>query len=257
MAKFSGKTIDKDKFLELYNLGKIDKEISESLNKDISMITYYRKHILQLSKNMPHDLLSLTEIQEQVLIGTLLGDSTLLYITKYNHSPRLRFTHSVIQYEYFLKKREYLNSLFPTKIINIPAKEMYIKGKRTFRKESFQSNSVLAKCLQEYREIFYPNGKKIIPVKYLKNRFTALSLAVLFMDDGNKDGKTINLNLQCFDRENLIEFTDFLETEFNLLFNIKKDKTLYLRQQSYETFHKLVYPYITSDNYYKLPACHH
>lgn len=108
------------------------------------------------------------------------------------------------------------------------------------------------KILIEYRELFYSENVKIIPINFLKENFTPQSLAYLFMDDGNKNGKTINLNLQCFEKENLIEFTNMLREKFNLEFNIKKDKTLYLRHRSREIFYNLISPFLTNDTIYKL-----
>jgi len=103
-----------------------------------------------------------------------------------------------------------------------------------------------------YQNIFYKNKIKIIPIEYLKQNFTNISLAFLFMDDGNKNGKTINLNMQSFTLDELNQFVNFLKDKFNLEFNIKKDKTLYLKYKSRTIFYNLVQDYIIDKMKYKL-----
>ena len=61
------------------------------------------------------------------------------------------------------------------------------------------------KCLVELRNIFYPNNIKIIPMKYIFNNFTELSMYYLMMDDGSYDisNNSYIINLQCFSKDNL------------------------------------------------------
>ena len=63
------------------------------------------------------------------------------------------------------------------------------------------------------------------------------------------------LNTQCFSKENLKEFIDFLESKFNLEFTIKADNSLYLRHISNENMSKILIKYNEClDMNYK---CHH
>jgi hypothetical protein len=245
-----GKTVNKELFLELYNQLKPDFEIASIMNIDRSVICFYRKHILQLPKHNIHDSVVLTQRQKEIIVGTLLGDSTVRKSINTIY-PKLYVGHTLAQKELL----EFLNielNILNFNFINIKEKEKVIKGKKTIEKESYQIHSKHFKALQEFRDIFYQNGIKIIPIDYLNNNFTPLSLAVLFMDDGNKNLNTISLNLQGFELDNLKEFVLFLKEKFNLDFIIKKDKTLYLRYKSRMTFYNLVYPYILSTFNYKI-----
>ena len=111
-----------------------------------------------------------------------------------------------------------------------------------------------SKCLIPYREAFYPNGKKIIPVNFIKNKFTAKSIAYWYMDDGSLDKKSHSyiFNTQCFTKENLQEFIDFLNLKYNLEFSIKKDNSLYLKHKSNKIFEELIKSFVTKDMQYKL-----
>lgn len=72
------------------------------------------------------------------------------------------------------------------------------------------------------------------------------------MDDGCKNQKSYNLNLQCFEVQELINFSNLMKEKFDLDFIVKKDKTLYLRYNSIEKFETLIKPYITEDMQYKI-----
>ena len=134
--------------------------------------------------------------------------------------------------------------------------KMIIKGRECHVYPILHGVGRNLKCLVSLRETFYQNGKKLIPINYISNIFTAKSLAYLFMDDGCKNQNSINLNLQGFETENLQEFIKFLYNKFNLEFILKKDKTLYLRYQSVNNFLDLVTPYIINSMQYKLPCRH-
>jgi len=56
------------------------------------------------------------------------------------------------------------------------------------------------KCLQDIYEVTYVDGKKVIPKDFMFKYFNNLSLALLFMDDGCVDGKSIKLNIQGFSK---------------------------------------------------------
>lgn len=242
--------INKEQYLELYNAGKSDMEISTIMKAPYRTISNFRKQILKLP--LVQDNVKITKEQEEILLGTLLGDSTISFTHAQCRFPKLSFVHSEKQETYFKIKFEKLNVLLSSYLKREYKTTTVIKNRVCNVRPVLYAIGKNLKVLQEYRNTFYPNGIKIIPIKFLENTFTEISLAYLFMDDGNKNGKTINLNLQNFELENLIEFQSFLLRRFNLEFTIKKDKTLYLKQNSYIHFKSLVLPYITIDSLYKL-----
>lgn len=241
----------KEEFLQLYNEGKRDYEIAEALKFTRTTICYYRKHILKLPKNRAFQTLELTTDDKEVLVGTLMGDATLGKCTS-DKTVRVQISHTQKNEEYLMWLKNELSTLFIYSPYKTKAKKKVINNKTIISNITITIYSCKAPCLNELYETFYINNKKIIPIEYLNKYFTAKSLAILFMDDGCKNCNTINLNLQCFELEDLKKFVVFLKKKFNVDFNIKKDKTLYLRYNSRETFYNLVIPFITPDMQYKL-----
>lgn len=244
--------LDYNKIKELHSLNMNDNEIARELNASVNGIRYVRKNIL----NLPHNTkeVKLTPEMEEVIIGTLLGDSWIGYVYKGCTAPKYHTTHSIKQEEYV---KTIYNDLFPIMSKNI----YYLKnriakfGTKIYKcTDTISISSRNSKCLIPYREAFYPNGKKIIPVSFIKNKFTAKSIAYWYMDDGSLDKKSHSyiFNTQCFTKENLQEFTDFLSLKYNLEFSIKKDNSLYLKHKSNKIFEELIKPFVTKDMQYKL-----
>lgn len=244
--------INREKVIELYKEGKTDSEIAKLLGHSVNGIRYIRKDILDfpnITKSYP-----LTLVQEEIIIGTLLGDAYVGYIHKYCKYPKYQVTHAITQKEYTLTIYKELQSIMTDSIIYRENGEKIFNNKTYSCKGTISIYSHNCPSLAIYRDMFYPNGKKIIPVEFIKERFSPRSLAYWYMDDGSKDRNSNSyiINSQCFERENLQLFIDYLEGKFNILFNIKKDNSLYLRHCSNDNFKQLILPYITSDMQYKI-----
>lgn len=85
--------IEKDNIKLLQNAGKTVEEISELLNLDTRLIEMY------LNESTISDDYVLTPIEEQVIIGSLLGDGNIS-INKHNTKSHLVFAHSQKQKDY-------------------------------------------------------------------------------------------------------------------------------------------------------------
>jgi transcriptional regulator with XRE-family HTH domain len=235
--------LSKELYIKLYNQGLTDKEIANQIGMNLSYISKYRKNKLKLP--LIKDIISLNKFQEEVLIGTILGDSSIRFVHSKMKNSNLTFTHTPKNREYFLLKYNIFKNIISS-IGEYTCKSKFVKGNKLVA-----TGKALA-CMNIYQNIFYKNKIKIIPIEYLKQNFTNISLAFLFMDDGNKNGKTINLNMQSFTLDELNQFVNFLKDKFNLEFNIKKDKTLYLKYKSRTIFYNLVQDYIIDKMKYKL-----
>ena len=253
MKKKRQTKLNTGKFLILYSLGYNDAKIAKHMQVKHSTITYLRHNILKLPEVAEN--ITLNKDQEEILIGTLLGDSYIGYVHSGCKYPCLTFGHCKKQELYAMTKFNKLRIIMSSINEHQYIKESIIKGKKCNIQPVLYARSHNCKILEKYRKIFYPNNIKVIPVNFLTNTFTAQSLAYLYMDDGCKNGKGYNLNLQCFEKENLSEFVDFLKLKFDIDFIVKKDKTLYLRYKSIEKFENLIKQYITEDMKYKL-QCH-
>jgi len=122
-------------------------------------------------------MINLTTRQKFVLYGAILGDGFLQKTGAKN--ARLRLEQGAKQKEYLLWKVKILQPLFQGKSKKVERIHPLTQKKYFYWRHQSQTNPFLGKL----RNIFYPQGKKIIPQeidKYLNPN----SLAVWFMDDG-------------------------------------------------------------------------
>jgi len=121
---------------------------------------------------------SLLDIQQQVILGCILGDG---YMRKKTHA-HLQITHSIKQKEYVNWKYRILKNLVSGQPLRYRG-----NGKRVGYRFYTRNLPILSK----YYKKFYIGGKKIIP-KIIN--LTSLSLAVWYMDDGSKSYNTCYFN---------------------------------------------------------------
>lgn len=237
---------------DLHSKGMNDNEIARQIDASVNGVRYIRKNVLKLPHNK--HTYSLTSSMESIIIGTLLGDAWVGYIHKGCKYPRYQCSHCEKQYTYLKTIQEKLLPIMTPTILEYPEKEVIIKGRKCIRHKSFSIYSRNCECLTPFYDAFYINNKKIIPIEFLKSKFTKESLAYWYMDDGSldKSSNSYIINTQSFSRDDLQNLINFLQENFNLKFTIKKDKTLYLKHCCNSLFKNLISPYITQDMQYKL-----
>lgn len=236
-----------NKIKELHKEGKTDLEISNILN-----IPYFKigriRNKLKLPINSKHQTTIMNTDQEAAFIGTLLGDSTLVFKTKLSKYPSFQFSHTEKQKEYFKYKLEIFRELMSKSKTHILKSKFTPKnGVLVYSCHSYNIPSLL-----KYRNIFYPNNKKVIPVNFIKDKFTDFSLALLIYDDGCKDNLNYKLSTYCFDRQNVIEFSNFLYEKFNIKSTVHKNSVLYFSRQSTEIITNILKKYPVENMQYKL-----
>ena len=239
--------IDNKKFEELFYQGLTDFEIGKELGMSADGIYSHRMRHKYFRDNYTLAVKKeLTQYQKEVLIGTLLGDSSL----RLNGiNPAISCAHCLKQKELTIHKTEIFKSLgayYKYSIRNIP-------DKRTGKYYECYTMRIGANPeLKEWYLAFYPNGKKIIPMNLVKEYFSEISLAFMFMDDGSKTPCGYSIATNCFSKENIKEFQDFLKTKFNLSTTIHSQNVLYIKACSKDLFTKLIKPYIIPCMQYKL-----
>lgn len=240
------------------------KRISSLLNIGVWSIRKFlnEKGIVKLHSNLK-TIKSISKREKSIVIGTLLGDSTLyLNPSSKNNNARLSFRHCRNQKIY----SEYLyNNL---KSLNPKIKTVFVKGHfykdREF-KDTYQIEvkTSVHKFLTELKNAFYLNGKKVLNFEYINKYYTAESLAIHFMDDGSKscdnNGK-INgfiISMENFTFEEINNFSYFLLGRFQLQSSVIKSTCGYILRissKSVDRFISIVKPYITSDLLYKISS---
>lgn len=245
-TKFKYKNISKIKredFEPLFYSGKSDAEIAKMLNVSYDGVYWFRRrnHYVPPRNRKFNEAVPLTDFQEQVLIGTMLGDSTM---ERRYRNANLVCAHCKEKEDYTKYKCEIFKSLNPS--ISY-VKQFDKRTEKTYERcvMKLPSNPELNK----YYDAFY-TPKKSIPFDLLEN-FTEASLAFMFMDDGCGYGNyTVATN--CFTEEELNRFIAFLYNKFGIVATVRKDHTIYITARSKDLFTHLISPYICDCMKYKL-----
>lgn len=228
--------------IELHSQGLTDREIAEIIGVKPNTFAVKRKKLGLSPNKSKRETYTLNNEELEIIVGTLLGDATIRYVHKDCKYPNLTFSHSIAQEEYFNWLTDKLNNL---KASTGKYQSNYVRTNGEIAERLVFTGSNML-CLKNIHEIFYVNGKKIIPIDYIKDIFTEVSLYCLFMDDGSYDKRTNSyiINTQCFSKDNLEEFVKLLYNKFGLEFNIKTDHCLYLKHSS----NQLLYNILTKIN---------
>ena len=184
---------------------------------------------------------SLTEAQEAVIIGCLLGDGAMRCKTH----ALLEINHSVHQRAYVEWKYNQLRNLVAT-----PPKTRSSGWRRTATRFTTRSLPVLTPFYQR----FYADGAKHIPQNLI---LSPLSLAVWLMDDGAKSYRTVYFNTQKFDHISQERLIETLQTQHSIDARPNKDKQywrLRVAVHSMERLTGLVRPHLLEMFEYKLPS---
>ena len=250
MKKLDDKKVNE--IIDCYKNNLTDKEISEKIGCSISSVLRIRqKNNLQSNykkiKRRNCKDLPLTTKQKQILCGTLLGDSSLQYMSKKSITPIFTSCHCFEQENYAKLLAKELNG-------------KCVKRKRYDKRtnKTYTSFYVTTKTNLEFVSMYnnlYKDNKKIITQKFLEN-FTDISLAHLYMDDGYMSHKTAFICTDCFNEESCDILIKFLKEKFDLTFrkNIHEKKIrLRLSFNDRIKFRNIIEPHLLPDFFYKLP----
>jgi hypothetical protein len=184
--------------------------------------------------------LVIEEIEEKVILGSLLGDATL---SKSGRFHRLRIEQKAGHEEYVEWKFNYL-------------KRLCITSPQFNRKNnSYRFGTVGHPKLSELYSTFYGRDQSINSI--ILDKVNDLSIAIWFMDDGYKIHNTVGISTNNFEDVALKQLQELLK-RFGISTSLQTDKQrkrLYVITESYGSFNKLVKPYVDQVQCmaYKLP----
>lgn len=234
--------------MNLYNQGVYSAtEISRILNIGNNRVwdVFIKHGIKQKDLDGLNKLKVSSKLQEEVLIGTVIGDGCLFKQNKTAVKCRLSLAHSLKQKEYFLKKYEILKDLIGT---DYAFKTQYdSRTDKNYYCIKFQSHANL--LYTDLRNKWYKDGKKIICEDIYK--YGADCLAVKFFDDGYKAQNGFYIAMDRFDNESLRIFRDWMMT-MGIGSTLEKGNRVYIPKKYREKFIETVKPFATSDVLYKL-----
>lgn len=188
----------------------------------------------------------------QAAIGLILGDG---HLTPFSH----RTKKSMLEVKYDDKSFSYLSWLHYL-LSSFGVTE--IKPHKGFHQHGFRTKS--HRLIGFMREVFYPNGKKIIPPNiaiYLNN---PLSLAIWYMDDGSldlrvKDHRNACIATYCFTLKECKYLQETLNMNFGIYCRIHKTTMrgkvyyrLYFPKEATQKLFALIRPFVLPCFQYKL-----
>ena len=189
----------------------------------------------------------LSKKQKAILIGTILGDGN---ITKHGQDYRLFVKHSASQSDLAKWKRKEFKEITKMKLNFF---EQQVKGKNY---KFCQFATLTHSEFNEYRKIFYPKKKKIIPQEIDEILKNSLSLAVWIMDDGARDNAGMTIQTHSFSRQGVNRLQKCLKKNFGILTNIRRNKNrdiLYIPKNQIKKLYFLVKKHLLSEYKYKFP----
>lgn len=222
-----------------------DKKLSTILNKTPNAIRIKASR-LGISKLKIRENIHLSKDEDQIVIGTLLGDSHSRI-----HKPAI---NAILEGAHCKEQEAYLF----WKINSLKSLSFYT---RKSKDEATHFASRTFPCLNEYFLLFYRKGIKIVN-SFILNKIESLALAVWYMDDGsyNKTGKNSSLYTNSFTFEENTLIKNWFEQKWNIspkISNVKKENReikYYLRFNVRDTRNliEIIRPYIHPCMNYKI-----
>lgn len=201
----------------------------------------------------------LTQVQKDLLVGTLLGDGNCQTQTSGN-TWRYRAVHKLAHESYLLHKYETLKDFCPT-----PPKLSVISDPRTNKEYSrYTFQTVTADEFRYYGQLFYKkqndnSWKKQVPSN-VASLLTPRALAYWYMDDGalkwRGKSNAVRICTDSFSTDEIYLLKNVLETSFSLKVSLQKKDSierLSILEESYPKLKDLIVPYLLPCMYYKFP----
>ena len=108
----------------------------------------------------------------------------------------------------------------------------------------------------EYREIFYKNSRKIIPLEIDQIFYHPLSLAVFLMDDGANDTFGMTIQTHSFKKNEVRRLSQAIRKNFGIETSLRRNKgkwILYFPKREIKKLYRIVKKNLLQSFTYKFP----
>jgi hypothetical protein len=211
-----------------------------------SLVPVKPKRLTNLEKSQ----FTLTDELKEILVGLILGD---LYLNKQPSNVRLMFKQGIVNKDYLM----HLYEIFSGYCSSGPKFTNAAPDARTgIVYTGIYFNTYSLPCFVPLYNLFYPNGKKIIPFN-IGELLTELSLAYWLCDDGTfvKGRDIVILCTESFSESEVDLLLAVLQNKFGL--KCRKDKRgngfrIYIVKSSLNKLRELVHAHLPSSMLYKI-----
>jgi hypothetical protein len=187
----------------------------------------------------------LTQEQEAVLTGTLLGDGSLPVHGRY---PRLFVKHKADHDALALFKYEVFRDFISMRPHYFPQR---LNG-RGYPCVQFVSRTNVA--FLGWRQRFYRGRRKVVPVD-IDRDLSPLALAVWLMDDGAADYAGLTFQTHSFTQAETNRLAAVLRRKYGLSTRVRANRgslIVYVAAESIPELRRIVAPHVLTDFEYKL-----
>ncbi len=209
--------------------------------------TYQR--FLWNHQNRPrHWKLELEPGERSAILGTLLGDASLLYPHGTSEFPRLSFNHSVKQAEWAKHKRDFLHRLV--------WRENHWHNERGYGGPIVNSVCSCLPAFKPIHDLCYDGSKKRVTREWL-DELGAIGLAWWIGDDGS-GASGLNLHTEGYSFDDVDLIAEWIGDKYGSCvakLHKGKYKTIHMRAEAFREVFKLVDPFVPKCMGYKLESC--
>lgn len=241
-------SISKEEFLQFRKENKTDNEIIDIIEKrggKKSSVLYVRSKEKLLPKK--HKSIILSEEEKQIILGSTLGDASILRTGKENSSNcYFKFTHGKKQKEYAMWKQNYIERL-----VSKSSDRVQIDKRTNNENITFQVCTYSNPVFNQYREMFYKENKQVS--KEVLNLLKPLGIAVWYQDDGCYSNGKIYIATCGFDNSSLENIKNWFFEKYNIKVTIHKSKSIYIWKKDNCKFFNIVKNFICPILKYKCP----
>lgn len=181
--------------------------------------------------------------QEQILIGAILGDAC---VERNGTNCRVKFDQSLEQEQYLLWKHN--------RLANLSTKLRYseVLDSRTGKSYShILFNTKSAEAFNDYYELFYQSGKKLVPKNIVDLVKSPIALATWYLDDGAKrtDCNALRIHTNSYPKANQEILLRMLCTNFGIkakLHRVKNEEfVIYIPSKEALKFCEIIKPIVS------------
>lgn len=194
------------------------------------------------------DGVELTRFQEQLILGGLLGDASILKGNSKSINARVIFRHSITQCDYCMWKYDELKS-----IVKTPPR---IENNRGYGDKLVTFNTMSLPCLTEIHDLAKRDGQTTVTQEYLDRITDPIAVAVWAMDDGTRSKKIFKFSIGDRTQEEAVLLRDWLHTKWNIetkIYNAGRELILAINKQSEAVkLGELIQPWVIDSMKYKI-----
>lgn len=181
--------------------------------------------------------------QEQILIGSILGDGC---IEKNGNHYRVKFGHSLAQKEYLIWKQNRLKDFCTSKITCFDVLDS--RTEKYYSHVRFNTKSI--KVFDKYYQMFYLNKRKSVPENISDLLKSPIALAVWYLDDGAKrtDCNALRIHTNCYRKGEQEVLINMLQKNFGIIAKLHKvhneEYVIYIPSEESKRFCEIIEPIV-------------